>query len=65
MNLSVKCHTELAKETLEYLKEMKKKVDLCALKASSMHNESGFFYEVSSAIDNAERAIDAFKRKMC
>lgn len=65
MSLTTKCDSELAKETIEYLQAMKTKVERCALQASSLHNECGFFHEISSALDNAERALQAFRGKRC
>lgn len=49
----------------EILEEIKGRSNKFERNASSLHNESMFFSEISQAIDNAERALQAFKRKIC
>lgn len=65
MSYSKEPNCELLPQCQIILKEIKKRSNKFEQQASSLHNESLFFFEISQAIDNAERAIEAFKRKIC
>lgn len=65
MSYSKEPNCELLPKCQMILNEIKKRCNKFELQASSLHNESLFFFEISQAIDNAERALEAFKRKIC
>lgn len=65
MSYSKDSNCELFPQAQMILKEIKNRCNKFEQQASSLHNESLFFFEISQAIDNAERAIEAFKRKIC
>lgn len=65
MNYSKEPNCELFPQAQMMLKEIKKRSNKFEQQTSSLHNEGNFFFEITQAIDNAERAIEAFKRKVC